>query len=251
MQLSRTFERLLAAGARPLVFRRSGAARRPPAVGATAIPFPNYGIPYWPWGVNYTPVPEHPPAITTTPGLPPPVSIVPGVPGGCTPPQLYPPNCSPCPPQADPMAMMAYSLQCYERQAQVQRAAEREVLANQEQIPLGIESDAVITAGSTETLEASPDVPMCITRFVVDESIRNYFRLGSMKTARVELLASGTFVSASSFAHDALVVPKLKMVTVYPGTTIYLEVKNTDVGSHFFYGEWWGIPGEQPGSCLG
>lgn len=200
------------------------------------------------------PYPRQPVPATPNPG-----PFPPGYPGG------YPPGCGPvglppgCGAPPPPEQMMAWheaarAMQCEVEGEQMRRGVRATVLDQVPQIPLGIQSTAVIPAGTTSTIAllppVTPSVPLCLTRFEVPRAIAPFFSINSMRTARVELLSDGVGIPCDSFAVDAYRTPKIELPRLSPGTFITLIVTNLDAADHPFNAAWWGIPLDQPGPCL-
>jgi hypothetical protein len=174
------------------------------------------------------------------------------VPAGMIPPaQAVPPGLVPgnagCPPAYNPCTPTPFQQRCYE---QAMRSA---VAAKTPQIPLGFRSTIAIPAGATSTVitlpPITPDVPMCMTHFEVPRTVGAGFLITSLTTSRINLLASGTGVSAEGFAPDAINRPPIMNPLVMPGQQITLIVENIGADS-FFFATLWGIPGNMQPFCI-
>lgn len=222
--------------------RFGGAFGPPPAAGGPLQPstptqsYPRQPIPTTPiGGVNPGPFP-------------------PGYGGGCGP-LTMPPGCGvPASPEQMAWHEAARAMQCEVEGEQMRRGVRAAALDQVPQIPLGIQSTAVIPAGQTSTVAllppVTPSVPLCLTRFEVPRAIAPFFAINSMRTARVELLSDGVGIPCDSFSVDAYRTPKIELPRLSPGTFITLVVTNFDLADHPFYATWWGIPLDQPGPCL-
>jgi hypothetical protein len=154
-------------------------------------------------------------------------------------------------PPGYPCGLPSYSPQT---PAFYQQAAAAAAAAGSPQISLGINSEesgvgTIIAAGTSRTLTASPTVPLCITRLVVDRGSAPFFQIVSIKAARTDYGADGQSTPADGYTADACCVP-MQMPMLLPGTNVTLVVKNKDSADHHFYGNFLGIPGPGCGPCI-
>lgn len=186
-----------------------------------------------------------------------------GSPGGALPgtcPPYYPPACNPCPPDPNQQAMAqaAYNDWCARQAAGLRRAAAAEIMAKSPQLnlPIGNDIDAetglleTVASGAVVTFETSPEVDLCLTRFVVDTGAAPFFLILEMKSAMETFIAnSGPGTPATAFAEDAI-SPPLDLPLLRCGCKMILTVRNRDAAPRAFVATYWGIRASRSQSCL-
>lgn len=147
---------------------------------------------------------------------------------------------------APAVSAQAYADACALREASARNAQIQILRANSAQQPLGINNrDApnagtIIAANETRTLTASPSVPICLTKFVVDRGSSPFFQITSIRNALREFLTDGQSIPADNFSPDGS-PPPMKLPILMPGTSISVTVRNKTSESHDFYAQFYGL----------